>query len=86
MATRERTIKALQTLGFFVLPSAANFIFIRHDRLKAADLYARLRDAGILVRHFKQPRIENFLRVSIGTDPEMDAFITALTGIATDSQ
>ncbi len=86
MATRERTIKALQTLGFFVLPSAANFIFIRHDRLKAADLYARLRDAGILVRHFKQPRIENFLRVSIGTDPEMDALITALTGIATDSQ
>ncbi|NCA99982.1 MAG: histidinol-phosphate transaminase [Clostridia bacterium] len=86
MTTRERTTKALESLGFSVLPSAANFIFIRHDRYQAADLYTRLRDAGILVRHFKQPRIENSLRVSIGTDPDMDAFITALTEITADSQ
>jgi len=86
MATRQRTTQALENLGFLVLPSSANFIFIRHDRLKASDLYTCLRDAGILVQHFKQPRIENFLRVSIGTDPEMDAFITAMTEIVTDSQ
>lgn len=86
VATRQRTTQALETLGFTVLPSSANFIFISHDRMKASDLYIRLRDAGILVRHFKQLRIENFLRVSIGTDPEMDAFITAMTEIVTDSQ
>lgn len=86
MATRERTAKALVPLGFSVLPSAANFIFIRHDSLKAADLYTRLREEGILVRHFKQPRIENFLRVSIGTDLEMDAFIASLAEITADRQ
>jgi len=86
MATRARISEALQHLGFTVLPSAANFIFIRHASWQAQDLYARLREAGILVRHFKQPRIENFLRVSIGTDPEMDAFIAALGEIIMDSQ
>ena len=81
MATRERTTAALRQLGFTVLPSAANFIFTSHDQLAADELYGWLREAGILVRHFRQPRIENFLRISIGTDPEMDALVAALTEI-----
>lgn len=81
MATRERTTKALQELGFWVLPSAANFIFASHGQLAADELYTWLREAGILVRHFKQPRIDNFLRISIGTDLEMDTLIAALTEI-----
>lgn len=81
MATRQRTTAALENLGFTVLPSTANFIFVRHKRIAGDQLYAALRDAGILVRHFKQPRIENFLRISVGTDPEMDALVAALETI-----
>jgi histidinol-phosphate aminotransferase len=81
MATRERTADALRQLDFTVLPSAANFIFVSHEQLAANELYAWLREDGILVRHFRQPRIENYLRISIGTDPEMDALIAALAKI-----
>ncbi|MDD2533196.1 MAG: histidinol-phosphate transaminase [Eubacteriales bacterium] len=81
MATRQRTTAALERLGFTVLPSAANFIFVSHKRLAGDLLYSQLREAGILVRHFKQPRIEQFLRISIGTDAEMDRLITALETI-----
>lgn len=81
MATRQQTTEALEKLGFKVLPSAANFIFVSHARYAGDLLYQKLRDAGILVRHFKQPRIENFLRISIGTDQEMTALIAALEQI-----
>ncbi len=81
IATRERTTAAMRLLGFTVLPSAANFLFASHEQLAADELYGWLREAGILVRHFRQPRIENFLRISIGTDSEMDALVAALTEI-----
>jgi histidinol-phosphate aminotransferase len=73
-ATRDRTVEQLKPLGFEVLPSKSNFIFIRHNRVPAATLFAQLREAGILVRYFNKPRIDNFLRVTIGTDEEMDTF------------
>ncbi|MDX9872558.1 MAG: histidinol-phosphate transaminase [Clostridia bacterium] len=75
MLTRERTITALQELEFQVLPSAANFIFISHPRVPAEALYLRLKENGVLVRYFNKPRIHNFLRVTIGTDAEMDFFL-----------
>ena len=78
MATRERTADTLVGLGFTVIPSQANFIFISHATEPAASLFSRLRERGILVRHFNQPRIDNYLRVTIGTDAEMDAFLTTL--------
>ncbi len=81
MATRQRTLQSLEKAGFTVLPSAANFIFVSHVRFAGDLLYQKLRDAGILVRHFKQPRIENFLRISIGTDQEMSALLSALEQI-----
>jgi histidinol-phosphate aminotransferase len=82
-ATRERTAAALTAMGFEVIPSKANFLFIRpggNFRGKGyggAELFAALRDRGILVRYFNKPRISEYLRVSIGTGEDMDAFLKA---------
>lgn len=75
VATRERTAARLQQLGFRVIDSAANFVFVSHPDRSAASLFQDLKHRGVLVRYFKQPRIDNFLRVSIGTDEEMDRFL-----------
>jgi histidinol-phosphate aminotransferase len=72
MATREKTSSRLEGLGFRVLPSSANFLFASHPGLPGADLYRKLKEAGILVRHFQLPRIENFVRITIGTDENME--------------
>lgn len=78
MEDRARTTTALEAMGFEVLPSATNFIFAAHATLPAEDLLAGLRAKGILVRHFKQERIRNWLRISIGTAEECDALIAAM--------
>jgi histidinol-phosphate aminotransferase len=78
MRTREKLVADLATLGFEVLPSTANFIFARHPQRDAATLAQQLREKAILVRHFKLPRIEQFLRISIGTDAECAALVRAL--------
>lgn len=78
MATRTRTTEILKEMGFQVLSSKANFIFITHPTVPAQTMFAGLREKGVLVRYFNQPRIDNYLRVSIGTDQEMDAFLTAV--------
>jgi len=69
--SREVLVEQLTARGFEVLPSAANFIFARHPQQDAAQLAARLREQGVIVRHFKQQRIAQFLRITIGT-PEMN--------------
>jgi histidinol-phosphate aminotransferase len=76
-ATRERVSAALPALGFQVLPSQANFVFARHPGRSGAELFAGLRERGILVRHFNKPRISDFLRITIGTDDEMHSFLAA---------
>ncbi|HFQ8051557.1 TPA: histidinol-phosphate transaminase [Pseudomonas putida] len=77
--SREVLVGELQAKGFEVLPSAANFIFARHPKQDAGELAARLRKQGVIVRHFKQPRIAQFLRITIGT-PEMNqALLDALS-------
>ncbi|WP_448197041.1 histidinol-phosphate transaminase [Pseudomonas putida] len=77
--SREALVEQLTAKGFEVLPSAANFIFARHPEEDAAQLAARLREQGVIVRHFKQQRIAQFLRITIGT-PEMNqALIDALS-------
>lgn len=78
IATRESVVARLKELGFNVLDSKGNFLFISHPTLPASTLYSLLKERGILVRHFAKPRIDNFLRVSIGTDEEMDRFIKSL--------
>jgi histidinol-phosphate aminotransferase len=75
IATRERVSAALSDLGFQTLPSRANFIFARHPAREGAGLSAALREKGILVRHFDKPRISGFLRITMGTDDEMDFFL-----------
>ncbi|MDR2629422.1 MAG: aminotransferase class I/II-fold pyridoxal phosphate-dependent enzyme [Spirochaetaceae bacterium] len=79
IATRERVAGRLRERGFEVIPSTANFIFIRHPRLSGAEIFAALREQGILVRRFDKPRIRDYLRVSIGTDEEMDEFLAIIT-------
>ena len=76
--SREKLVAELKTLGFDVLPSAANFIFARHPQRDGAELAAALREEGVIVRHFKQQRINQFLRISIGTEEQNQALIDAL--------
>jgi histidinol-phosphate aminotransferase len=75
IATRERTAQTLCALGFTVLPSSANFLFVKPPNIDGAEFFAVLREKGILVRHFNKDRIAGFLRISIGTDDEMDTFL-----------
>jgi histidinol-phosphate aminotransferase len=79
--SRETLVADLEKLGFEVIPSAANFVFARHPQRDAAELAKALRERAIIVRHFKQPRIDQFLRISIGTDAECAALSTALREI-----
>lgn len=81
--TRTTLTKNLQSLGFDVLPSAANFIFARHPEHDAAKSALALRQRGIIVRHFKAPRIEQFLRITVGTDEQCAALVNALKDILT---
>ena len=78
ISSREALVAQLQQQGFEVLPSAANFIFARHPQQDAAELAAGLRAHGVIVRHFKQARIEQFLRISIGTPEQTQALLDAL--------
>lgn len=79
IASRETLTAALAELGFDVLPSAANFIFARHPQHDAAVLAQGLREQRIIVRHFKLPRIDQFLRITIGTEEQNQALLQALT-------
>lgn len=79
MQSREELAARLSDLGFEVLPSSANFIFARHQHHDAAALAAALRQRSVLVRHFNQPRIDQFLRITIGTPGQCTALLEALT-------
>lgn len=79
--SRDALVEQLKGKGFDVLPSAANFIFARHPQHDAADLAARLREQGVIVRHFKQERIAQFLRISIGTPEQNQALLDGLGGL-----
>jgi len=76
--SREHLVGELSARGFEVLPSAANFIFARHPQHDASELAAKLREQGVIVRHFKQARIAQFLRITIGTPEQNQALLDAL--------
>jgi histidinol-phosphate aminotransferase len=81
IASREALTLELRAKGFEVLPSAANFIFARHPQHDAAGIAAKLREQGVIVRHFKQERIAQFLRISIGTPEQNQALLDGLVGL-----
>ena len=72
ITTRERTKKKLKELGFVVPDSYANFVFVKHPDIDGEELFLALRQAGIIVRHWNKPRIDQYLRITIGTDEQMD--------------
>ena len=76
--TRERTTAALQEMGFLVLPSQTNFIFAKFRDIPGKTLYTKLREKGILVRHFDTPRLTDYLRITIGSDSQMDTFLATI--------
>lgn len=78
VGTRERVKKELSALGFSFPDSLTNFIFAKHACAPAAELFAALREAGIFVRYFNKPGIDNYLRITVGTDEEMDKLIAFL--------
>ncbi len=81
LATREKFINDLRERDFIVTDSSANFVFVSHKTIKADEIFRRLREAGILVRYFKNSLIDNHLRISIGTEGEMKAVVEALDSI-----
>lgn len=76
--TRAWTTKALEELGFHVLPSDANFVFAESKGIPGKALYLKLKDNGILVRHFDDPKITNFNRITIGTRKDMEALVRTI--------
>lgn len=78
ISSRSRLAAGLAELGFEVRPSLANFVFAHHPRHDAARLAASLRETKILVRHFRQDRIEQFLRITVGTDQQVDQLLGVL--------
>lgn len=85
MDTRAVTSQRLEALGFQVLPSSANFLFVRHPQHSGKELLDGLRAKGILVRWFNLPRIDNHLRISVGTDGEMEALCQAMTQLVSET-
>ena len=85
MATREFTKTELQKLGFSVLPSKANFIFAQSPLIDGGELYLKLKEKGVLIRHFTSERIKNFNRITIGTSEEMQIFIEKVKEIMEDN-
>ena len=79
--TRAFTVRELEALGFTVLPSRANFVFAKSDRIPGGDLYRRLKADGILVRHFDAPRIEDYCRITVGSREQMETLVTGVKKI-----
>jgi histidinol-phosphate aminotransferase len=78
---RSWTAEELKKLGFQVLPSDANFLFAKTDKMAGGELYQELKARGILVRHFSAPRIREYLRITIGTQEQMETFVEKLKEI-----
>lgn len=78
IATRERAAEELRKLGFTVSPSLTNFLFVTHPKKEAPGIFEYLRQKNIFIRYFKLPRIDNYLRITIGTDAQMDRMIEEL--------
>lgn len=86
MQNRSYTTVELEKLGFTVLPSQANFIFARSDRMSGNDLYLGLKQRGVLVRYFARPRIDDFLRITIGSREQMDILLASVKALLEEKE
>ncbi len=82
IATRDKTARELKSLGFEVLDSKTNFLFVKKDGISGEDLYAGLKKRGILVRYFDRERTKDFVRISVGTPEQMEKLVSAISDIA----
>ena len=78
---REEAKDALRRLGFFVTDSKANFLFAKHEKIDGEELYLKLRERGILVRHFSSPEIKDYNRITVGTKTQMNSLVSAIEEI-----
>ena len=81
IATREKTKSKLKELGFEMTDSFANFIFAKHPSVNGEEIYVKLKEKGILVRHFSKDKLNEYNRITVGTDEQMDALVKALEDI-----
>ena len=84
ISIRTRTIGELRELGFKVLESQTNFIFVTHDSLSMKDMFEYLKSKNVFIRYFSVERIENYVRISIGTDDEMRVLLKEIRGYLND--
>lgn len=85
IGTRDKTAEQLRELGFTVLPSQTNFLFVTHEKCSAKAIFEALKQKNIFVRYFNAPRIDQYLRITIGTPEDMDKLLTALKEIVKTS-
>ena len=78
---REYTMAELRKLGFTMTPSKSNFIFAKNDRIDGETLYLKLKEQGVLVRHFSAERIKDYNRITVGTREQMDVLLTEIKKI-----
>lgn len=83
---REETASALTEMGFCVLPSLTNFLLVKHDRIDGEPLYQRLKQRGVLVRHFPTHRIAEYIRITIGSREQMEILIRTLREILSEEE
>ena len=81
VATREKVTAQLRELGFTCTDSKSNFIFASSDRIAAADLAAELRKKNILIRYFNKAKIDNYLRITVGSEEDMQTLVDAVREI-----
>ena len=83
---REYTITELKKLGFTVTDSKSNFVFAKHEKIGGKEFYTKLREKGILVRHFDKKKISDYNRITIGSMEEMEAFVKAAANILEENK
>ena len=80
MNTRQRVTKELRALGFRMPDSSANFLFVTHDKLSMKEMFEYLKEKKVFIRYFAVARIDNYVRITVGTDDEMDVLLKEIRG------